>query len=222
MSLVFKRSEGESSAREENAKKFEKEQQKRHHGHNTIEDEGSSSRDHSDADEEGERKSPRSRDSLDRGSESRSHSLVLAAPRVTHTHPSRSPDADTACPQILLKALALVLVVTLTTAACGLVVLMGKSARSTLQISRRGADFRQPFCPPPAWMFTHTQTDIEEKKLSITHSWFGQFWLKINRGNPILQPALFNFSVLGKSTEAETIQMLGMMLSWVESDEGLG
>jgi len=64
-------------------------------------------------------------------------------------------------------------------------------------------------------MFTHTRTDIEEKKLSITHSWFGQFWLKINRGNPILQPALFNFSVLGKSTDAETIQMLGMMLSWV-------
>ena len=82
-------------AREEKARSLKK-NNRGSHGHNTIEDEGSSSRDHSHADEEGERKSPRSPDSLDRASESRSHSLFLAAPRVTHTpHPSRSPDADT-------------------------------------------------------------------------------------------------------------------------------
>merc|ERR1712060_437560 len=83
---------------------------------------------------------------------------------IMATSKSGAPETSlTPMKKILLKALALVLVVTLTTAACGLVVLM----------------------------------DIEEKKLSITHSWFGQFWLKINRGNPILQPALFNLSVIG-------------------------
>ena len=39
--------------------------------------------------------------------------------------------------------------------------------------------------------------DLEDKKYAITNSQFGELWLKINRGNPVLQPFCFNFALIG-------------------------
>merc|ERR1712224_857787 len=36
-----------------------------------------------------------------------------------------------------------------------------------------------------------------EKKNALTTSAFGTAWLAVNKGNPILQPMVFNFSFLG-------------------------
>mmetsp|Transcript_8290 Transcript_8290/g.21260 ORF Transcript_8290/g.21260 Transcript_8290/m.21260 type:complete len:104 (-) Transcript_8290:293-604(-) len=39
--------------------------------------------------------------------------------------------------------------------------------------------------------------DVDEKRWAITSSSFGTLWLQWNRGNPILQPALFNGAFIG-------------------------
>ena len=99
--------------------------------------------------------------------------------------------------KLLLKALAILLGVLLIVSGCGLLVLMGETSAPSLPPSASDlhdlANPDPPLHPPP-----HTHADVEEKKNALTNSAFGTFWLTINKGNPILQPMVFNFSFLGE------------------------
>jgi len=99
--------------------------------------------------------------------------------------------------KLLLKALAILLGVLLIVSGCGLLVLMGETSAPSLPPSASDlhdlANPDPPLHPPP-----HTHADVEEKKNALTNSAFGTAWLAINKGNPILQPMVFNFSFLGE------------------------
>ena len=52
--------------------------------------------------------------------------------------------------------------------------------------------------------------DFEEKKLGITNSAFGELWLRINKGNPVLQPFLFNFALIGTLSQSLSVCILSL------------
>ena len=135
-------------------------------------------------------------------SQSQTHRCVeRAMARVIQTRraAAASAAANEMSPKkkLLLKALAILLGVLLIVSGCGLLVLMGETSAPSLPPSASDlhdlANPDPPLHPPP-----HTHADVEEKKNALTNSAFGTAWLAINKGNPILQPMVFNFSFLGE------------------------
>jgi len=133
----------------------------------------------------------------------RKHIVALSDERAMAPQTRRAAAASAAANEmspkkkLLLKALAILLGVLLIVSGCGLLVLMGETSAPSLPPSASDlhdlANPDPPLHPPP-----HTRADVEEKKNALTNSAFGTAWLAINKGNPILQPMVFNFSFLGE------------------------